>query len=75
MNARLLVLVLLVSLTACDNNMKSSATATTSPADSAPIAARKPHQVISPNGSREDEYYWIRDDKRENPEMLAYVKA
>ena len=31
--------------------------------------------MTSPNGSREDEYYWLRDDKRENPEMLAYVKA
>src|SRR6187401_1348345 len=40
-----------------------------------PVAAKKPHQVVSPNGSREDEYYWLRDDKRENTEMLAYVKA
>src|SRR5215510_10233819 len=40
-----------------------------------PIAAKKPHQVTSPNGSRADEYYWLRDDKRENPEMLAYVNA
>ena len=31
--------------------------------------------MISPNGNREDEYYWLRDDKRENPEMLAYLKA
>ena len=29
----------------------------------------------SPNGSREDEYYWLRDDKREDRDMLAYVKA
>src|ERR1043165_9526294 len=76
MHARLLILVLLVPLTACDNNMKSSATATnTQPELSAPVAATKPYQVTSPNGSREDEYYWLRDDKRENPEMLAYVKA
>jgi oligopeptidase B len=40
-----------------------------------PVAAKKSHPVPSPNGSREDEYYWLRDDKRENPEMLAYVKA
>jgi len=40
-----------------------------------PMAARKPHPVTSPNGTREDEYYWLRDDQRENPEMLAYVKA
>jgi oligopeptidase B len=24
---------------------------------------------------RRDEYYWLRDDKRESPDMLAYVKA
>jgi oligopeptidase B len=40
-----------------------------------PVAAKKPHQVSSPNGSREDEYYWLRDDKRQDAEMLAYVKA
>ena len=40
-----------------------------------PSAARKPHHVTSPHGTREDEYYWLRDDKRENPEMLAYVQA
>jgi oligopeptidase B len=24
---------------------------------------------------REDEYYWLRDDKRENPEILGYLQA
>ena len=23
----------------------------------------------------EDDYYWLRDDTRQNPEMLAYLKA
>ena len=40
-----------------------------------PVAAKKPYAVVSPHGTREDEYYWLRDDKRENAEMLAYVKA
>jgi oligopeptidase B len=40
-----------------------------------PVAAKKPHEVTSVNGIRQDEYYWLRDDKRENAEMLAYVKA
>ncbi|HEX6398528.1 MAG TPA: hypothetical protein VFZ95_13980, partial [Steroidobacteraceae bacterium] len=40
-----------------------------------PAAAKKHHLVSSPNGSREDEYYWLRDDQRADPEMLAYVKA
>jgi oligopeptidase B len=40
-----------------------------------PMAARKDHAVTSPNGDRNDPYYWIRDDKRENPELLAYLNA
>jgi oligopeptidase B len=40
----------------------------------APVAAIKPHRVISPNGVRTDPYYWLRDDERTNPEVLAYLK-
>jgi oligopeptidase B len=38
-----------------------------------PIAARKPHPVASPHGVRIDPYYWLRDDERTNPEVLAYL--
>ncbi|UVO50059.1 S9 family peptidase [Sphingomonas sp. SUN019] len=40
-----------------------------------PRAAKKPFMVKSPNGAREDDYYWLRDDTRKNPEMLAYLNA
>jgi len=40
-----------------------------------PQAARKPYLVESPNGAREDEYYWLRDDTRQSPEVLAYLEA
>ncbi|MEP9400808.1 S9 family peptidase [Sphingomonas sp. VNH70] len=40
-----------------------------------PRAAKRPHAVVSPNGTRTDEYYWLRDDTRKNPEMLAYLNA
>lgn len=40
-----------------------------------PVAAKKPYAVPSPHGSREDEYYWLRDDSRKNPEVLAYLEA
>jgi oligopeptidase B len=40
-----------------------------------PVAARKPHEVASPNGSRSDPYYWLRDDTRQSPEVLAYLHA
>jgi len=35
----------------------------------------KPHEVGSPNGTRVDEYYWLRDDTRADPEVLAYLQA
>ena len=40
-----------------------------------PVAAKKPYQVPSPNGARRDHYYWLRDDSRKQPEMLAYLAA
>ena len=40
-----------------------------------PLAARKPFLVDSPNGARQDEYYWLRDDTRQSPEVLAYLNA
>src|SRR5215470_4050082 len=81
------ILALLVSLIACTMTHKrtglgndegishSLADYGVSVSATPPVAARKPHVVDSPHGSREDEYYWLRDDKRENPEMLAYVRA
>ncbi|MEO6264437.1 MAG: S9 family peptidase [Luteimonas sp.] len=41
-----------------------------------PDVARHAHEVKAPFGAaRSDEYYWLRDDRRKNPEMLAYLKA
>ena len=38
------------------------------------MAAQRPHTVKGPL-DRNDPYYWLRDDTRKNPEMLAYLKA
>jgi len=40
-----------------------------------PVAAVRPHIVASPHGERTDPYYWLRDDERTNPEVLAYLAA
>ena len=40
-----------------------------------PIAAVRPHAVESPNGTRNDEYYWLRDDTRANPDVIGYLEA
>ena len=33
------------------------------------------HRVVSPHGERDDPYYWLRDDTRSDPDMLAYLQA
>ena len=33
------------------------------------------HRVASPNGEREDPYYWLRDDTRSDPAVLGYLQA
>jgi len=41
-----------------------------------PDAEKRPHQVKAPHGAvRNDEYYWLRDDKRKDARMLAYLEA
>ncbi len=54
--------------------MSTNATAVDLPAP--PDAAKKPHTVKAPHGAeRQDEYYWLRDDKREDNQMLGYLNA
>ena len=51
-------------------------TATLAQAPTPPVAAQRAHEVRAPFGAvRNDEYYWLRDDTRKNPEMLAYLGA
>jgi oligopeptidase B len=38
-----------------------------------PMAAKIPYQVPSPNGAREDDYYWLRDDTRQSSRVLDYL--
>lgn len=41
-----------------------------------PIVAKKIYAVTAPHGAtRNDDYYWLRDDSRENPEILAVLNA
>ncbi|MGI8704437.1 MAG: hypothetical protein ACR2JJ_01325 [Sphingomicrobium sp.] len=39
-----------------------------------PVAVQKPYTVKGPK-ERNDPYYWLRDDSRKNPQMLAYLNA
>lgn len=40
-----------------------------------PVAAVHPHAVESPNGPRNDDYYWLRDDTRKSPAVLENLNA
>src|ERR1700678_961148 len=40
-----------------------------------PVADVRPHPVTSAHGVRTDPYYWLRDDDRTNPQVLAYLEA
>ena len=40
-----------------------------------PLAQSSAHTVASPHGERSDPYYWLRDDERKNPQVLAYLHA
>jgi oligopeptidase B len=40
-----------------------------------PVAERRPFDVVSPNGNRRDDYYWLRDDTRQSKDVLGYLEA
>ena len=54
----------------------SSSLATVSPAAPAPpVAPVRPHRFAEHGRERVDDYYWLRDDSRRDPEVLAYLAA
>ncbi len=62
-------------IVAPDDDAPPATTPTPAPPVVAPVAARRDHAVESPSGSRNDPYYWLRDDTRSQPEVLAYLEA
>jgi oligopeptidase B len=40
-----------------------------------PVAEKRPFEVLSPHGARNDPYYWLRDDTRSRPEVLRHLEA
>lgn len=82
---RILTLALLaLTLVACDRAQDRDQPTETvdrsepsSPADGPepPMAEQRVHVVSAPGGDREDPWYWLRDDEREDADMLAYLEA
>jgi oligopeptidase B len=73
-------------LTACNFNKKpTEGTSNTITANqvkaieekvvTAPIAKKIPHKMVMHDDTRIDNYYWMRDDERKNPELLAHLAA
>jgi oligopeptidase B len=40
-----------------------------------PMPEKRPHEMTIHGDTRVDEFYWLRDDERKDPEMLAYLEA
>ncbi len=40
-----------------------------------PVAKKQPHQLTAHQLTRTDNYYWMRDDERENADVLAHLHA
>ena len=40
-----------------------------------PMLEKRPHEMTLHGHTRVDEYYWLRDDSRKDPQMLAYLEA
>ncbi len=66
---RLMILLVLAAAPALLHAQAAPPTAPTPP-----VVAKKPFTVKGPV-ERNDEYYWLRDDARKQPEMLAYLSA
>ena len=71
----LVILTLMLSLLACqaDDHNKELAPQDTGTELKEPVAAKRPHAMEIHGERRIDDYYWLRDDSRTDPEILAYL--
>jgi hypothetical protein len=53
---------------------KSTATMATEPKPKPPVAKKVEHVMEMLGDARIDNYYWLRDDSRTDPEVLSYLK-
>ncbi len=63
---------LVITITSC----KNTTTIEQPPVQqSAPVAKKMPYEINSNGNKRNDEYYWMRDDSRTSPEVLAHLNT
>ncbi len=70
----LLSLVLTLTVTACGEQVSQSPSQS-QPNAAAPVAKRIPIELTAHGDTRIDNYYWMRDDSRTDPEVLAHLDA
>ena len=72
----LVLLTLMLSLMACqaDDHHKELTSQDTGTELKEPLAAKRPHTMEIHGDRRIDDYYWLRDDSRTDPEILAYLE-
>ena len=59
-------------ITACTNTVDNN---TQNKEIIAPVAKKIPFEMSNHGHTRIDDYYWMRDDKREDPEILGHLEA
>ena len=72
----LVLLTLMLSLLACqaDDQHFNTTPQNTGNELQEPVAAKRPHTMEIHGDRRVDDYYWLRDDSRTDPEILAYLE-
>ncbi|WP_321389789.1 S9 family peptidase [Emcibacter sp.] len=72
----ILALGLTLALWGCDNSTpQNTASSEQSETVKAPVAKKVPYTMEIHGDVRVDDYYWLRDDDRKDPEVLAYLDA
>jgi oligopeptidase B len=85
MRTHLLLLLSIAFLVACEPAVepvaKSESLADAAPAETTdpinleqPMPEKRPHEMTVHGHTRVDEYYWLRDDSRKDPQVLAYLE-
>ena len=64
----LLILTTLIVMVACDTPSNPQFT------KDEPMPAKRPFELTIHGETRVDEYYWLRDDSRSDPKVLAYLE-
>jgi oligopeptidase B len=64
-------------LQACShaNQNTDTSSSTSKQGVEAPVAEKIPHEMTIHGDTRIDNYYWMRDDERKDPKVLAYLEA